>query len=479
MQKNLNIRIGHKKLDASDNIEESSSYCLLGFDKPRVTIHFVRWRDRLHREYSRYYFLDASGREKYTDFTSLNKKGDRFFHSVYIQSPYFDHFTPINSPANQGDLELGVSNSKGDWFKTVVAHTDHFLREERKHFLRKSKDDLIDSFQEKGILPSFNNKNFWEVAKHKHLTETVGELYNLQPNLFSGGTIEQKKIFVRLIDQLLDADEAEMLYQIIGQVLELGIEEKDELLGVLKSSRLRSVIKTAKLIQDRYRAVEQVKLLNWDRTLGAKEVPHIQTFMESHFWLLGEEFSLVVAAEKDFEQALRELYLKIRLEKGTAPIDHADKQKEMDILLVRQDKRHGKIYNIVLELKHPNKKIGKKYIQQIETYFEVISSEPRFNASNMLWSYYLIGNEFDSTGTVENRLENAKPHGEPSLIYKVKNHSIYVKRWSEIINDVEIRHQFLNDRLEIQRDILAKEESMSTSADELIKRAQALSCAVK
>lgn len=171
--------------------------------------------------------------------------------------------------------------------------------------------------------------------------------------------------------------------------------------------------------------------------------------------------------------------MKIRLEKGAAPIDHADKQKEMDILLVRQDRRHGKIYNIVLELKHPNKKIGKKYIQQVETYFEVISSEPRFNASNMLWSYYLIGNEFDSTGIVENRLENAKPHGEPSLIYKVKNHNIYVKRWSEIINDVEIRHQFLNDRLEIQRDVLAKEESMSTSADELIKRAQTLTCAVK
>lgn len=479
LQKNLSITIGSKKLEASDNIEESSSYCPVYLKEPTAVVDFIRWKNKLHREYSRYYFLDSNGDEKFTDFTSLNKKGDKFFHSVYIKSSYFDKFSFSTSPENQTELEFGASNTKGDWFKSAVTQTDNFLRDERKHFLRKSKDDLIDSFEQKGILPSFNSKNFWEVAKHNHLTETVGELYNLQPNLFSGGTIEQKKIFVRLIDQLLDADEAEMLYQIIGQVLELGTEEKEELLGVLKSSRLRSVIKTAKLIQDRYRAVEQIKLLNWDSSLGAKEVPHIQTFMESHFWLLGEEFALVVAAEKDFEQALRELYIKLNTEKDSTPINHADKNKEMDILLVRQDKRHGKIYNVVLELKHPNKKIGKKYIQQVETYFEVISSEARFNASNMIWSYYLIGNEFDSTGIVENRLENAKPHGEPSLIYKVKNHSIYVKKWSEVITDVEIRHQFLNDRLEIQRDFLAKEESMAATADDLIKRAKGLSCAIK
>jgi hypothetical protein len=479
LQENLRIKIGEKLLDAADNIAASSEYCLISTGDPRASVRFVRWENKLHREYSRYYFLDAKGEEKFTDFTSLNKKGDKFFHSVYIQSPYFDNFVFSSPATNQAELEFGFSSMKGEWFKNVVSQTDHLLREERKHFLRKSKEALIDSFEEKGILPSFNSKNFWEVAKHNHLTETVGELYNLQPNLFSGGTIEQKKIFVRLIDQLLDADEADMLYQIIGQVLELGAEEKDELLGVLKSSRLRSVIKTAKLVQDRYRAIEQIKLLNWDEDLGAKEVPHIQTFMESHFWLIGEEFALVVAAEKDFEQALRELYKKINAPKDDTPIDHPDKQKEMDILLVRQDKHHDKIHNVVLELKHPNKKIGKKFIQQIETYYEVISSEPRFNASNMVWSYYLIGNDFDSTGYVEDKLENAKPHGEPSLIHKVRNHKIYVKRWSEIITDVEIRHQFLNDRLEIQRDVLAKEESMFGTADDVIKRAQGLSCAIR
>jgi hypothetical protein len=41
-----------------------------------------------------------------------------------------------------------------------------------------------------------------------------------------------------------------------------------------------------------------------------------------------------------------------------------------------------------------------------------------------------------------------------------------------------MRHQFLNDRLEIQREVLAKEESTAKTADEVVARAQELSCAI-
>lgn len=477
LQKNLQITLSGKPLTAEENIEDQATFCPLIPRNPVSKIHFVRWKNKLHREYSRYYFLDSSGKERLTDFTSLNKKGDGFFHSAYIQSNFFDNFALSAGSDSQGDLNLGASSQKSDWFKSILVTADAFLRGARKDFLKKSKDILIDHFERKNIFPTYNEKNQWEILKHVHLAETVGELYNIQPKLFSSGTVEQKKIFVRLIEQLLDSSEAESLYQIVGQVLDLDQGEKSELLNILKSSRLSSVIKTAKLIQDRYRALEQIKRLNWDKTLGAKEVPHIQEFMERHFWIIGEEFSLVVAAEKDFEQALREFYGKVKLKAESYEIDHEDKNKEMDIFLVRQDKYHDKIHNVVLELKHPNKKLGRKYVDQVMTYFGVIFSDPRFNASNMEWSYYLIGNDFDSTGYVEGQMENAKPHGIPSLIFKARNHKIYAKRWSELITSVELRHKFLNDRLEVQRELLASEESAAKTADQVIVRAQKLSCA--
>ena len=473
----LFIRLQGVALNPAANIAEQSEFCPIGIDGQKSNIHFVRWKNKLHGEYSRYYFTDSVGIERFTDFTSLNKKGDSFHHSVYVRSEFFDTFTLSSGASAQNELEWGENTIKSEWYKRTLGAADRFLKDARKLFLRTSKDDLILKYEEKGIFPAYNGKNQWEVVKHAHLAETIGELYNIQPSLLTNGTTEQKKILVRLIEQLLDSSGADSLYQIIGQVIDLDDDERSEFLDVLKSSRLSSVIKTARLVQDRYRAIEQIKRLNWDSSLNAKEVPHIQEFMEKHFWMLGEEFSLVVAAEKDFEQALRGIYEKVRRELEDGKLEHPDKNKEVDILLIRQDRVRNKVHNVVIELKHPSKSLGKRYYRQIETYFELIYSESRFNAENWEWSYYLVGNKFDGTGFIEAQLENAKVHAEPSLAFKAKNHKIYVKKWSDLISDVELRHQFLNDRLQIQREQIALEEGAAKTADEIIDRASALTCA--
>ncbi|WP_429562676.1 ATP-binding protein [Paraburkholderia sp. MM6662-R1] len=479
LQDDVTIVLDGVPLTAQENISEDTFLCPLVDIDPPLTIRMVRWTNKLHREFSRYYFSDSKGSERFTDFTALNKKGDAFYHSVYVSSTFFDNFVFESEYDNQATLLDSEYSPKNEWFKIAKKSADDILRGARKDFLRISKDKIINDFVERKILPPYNERNKWEVIRHTQLTDTVGELYNIQPNLFTSGSVDQKKILIRLIDQLLDSSEAESLYKIIGQVLDLEQTEKEALLDILKVSRLSSVVKTVKLIQDRYRALEQVKRLNWDAELNAMEVPHIQEFMELHFWMIGEEFSLVVAAEKDFEQALRELYAKISTPLTDGKLDHADKNKEMDIFVVRQDKYHNKIHNVVLELKHPNKRLGKKYVRQVETYFEVVFSDARFNASNMEWSYYLIGNEYDNTGFIDAQLENAKNHGESSLIFKAKNHKIYVKRWSELITDVELRHNFLNEKLQIQREQLVLEEGAAKTADEVISRAQSLSCVTK
>lgn len=479
LQDNLKITINGVALDPKENIDDDRSFCLVcKKDRPSV-VRYIRWKNKLRQEYSRYYFLDSLGKERFTDFTSLNKKGDGFCHSVYIKSAFFDNFFPIDGSGNQGDLALENTSKKDEWFKNTLRDVDAFLRAARKEFLRRSKDVLISKFLENGVFPAYDERSPWEELRHKQLADTVGELYNIQPNVFGKGSLEQKKIFVRLIDQLLDSAEAEKIYQIIDQVLDLDSEEKSELIEVLRSSKLNSIVSTIKLIQDRYRAIEQIKLLNWEKGLRAKEVPHIQEFMERHFWILGEEYSMVVAAEKDFEQALRLFYEEINIDLDSSRMNHPDKNKEMDVFLVRQDKRHNKIHCVVLELKHPDIRLGKKQVDQVERYFGVILSDPRFNASNMEWSYYLIGNEFDNSSYIDNMMENARPHGEPSLIFKARNHRIYVKRWSEIIADVTLRHDFLNDRLRIQRDQLANEEKTAKSADEVLVRSKLLSCSIQ
>jgi hypothetical protein len=99
----------------------------------------------------------------------------------------------------------------------------------------------------------------------------------------------------------------------------------------------------------------------------------------------------------------------------------------------------------------------------------VISKQPEFIANNATWEFYLVGNKFDTSGDIENLYENGKIHGEKSLVYKVKNFKIYIKTWSEILNEFEIKHKFIQDKLEIQRKAIIEK---SNSIEEVMEKSQ-------
>ncbi|MEA5480456.1 hypothetical protein VB774_22715 [Pseudanabaena galeata UHCC 0370] len=153
-------------------------------------------------------------------------------------------------------------------------------------------------------------------------------------------------------------------------------------------------------------------------------------------------------------------------------IDHPSKRKQMDIFMVRQMKKDDAIHHIVVELKNPKINLGRKQYEQVKEYMNVILSVDRFNDPNSFWDFYLVGNDFDSSGSIENEFENAKSHGEKSLAYRVKNYKIYVKRWSEIFNEFELRHNFLRERLELERHNLIVEDIKT--ADEIVEKASRL-----
>ena len=86
-----------------------------------------------------------------------------------------------------------------------------------------------------------------------------------------------------------------------------------------------------------------------------------------------------------------------------------------------------------------------KQLNQIKTYMKVIFSIDEFNAqTNCTWDFYLIGQDYD--GSIENEKKNAQHHGEKDLVFRVENYKIYVKRWSEVFIDVELRLKWLKWR---------------------------------
>ena len=207
------------------------------------------------------------------------------------------------------------------------------------------------------------------------------------------------------------------------------------------------------------------KNLVFNQDLEANERDHIQKFVENHYWIFGEQYHLVTAAEPKFEEALRRYTYLLRGEKPIVSIDHPDKNKEMDIFMVRQLLNNSSINNVVVELKHPQKKLGSKELEQVKKYMGVILEQDEFNASNVTWEFYLIGNDFDKSKYIEREIQSAKSHGEKSLVQVVDNYKIYVKKWSEIFTEFDLRHKFLYDKLELEK---AQLNMDARSANEII-----------
>lgn len=458
--KNVSITYNGFPLNYSTIIGENDSFPLQ-LNGTEFHIRFVRWTVSLYREYSRYYFINSSDDEVNKETTTLNNKSDSFYHSIYIKSNYFDLFA-FKSPDKQSSL---IGKTRNDeTFKTLMDTIDHFLRNKRKPFLRNYSEQVIAEFEKDNAFPRFNG-NEWDKYRKQELENVLREIVQVEPKIFSRLNVEQKKIFAHFLNLIIDSGEKDKLFEVLDEIVNLEPTERQELAALLKTSRLSSIIKTIKLIEDRYKTVSELRSLVFKDELGANERDHIQKAIEKHYWIFGEQYHLVTAEEPKFEEALRRYVWILRGVDEKAQIDHPDKHKEMDIFMVRQNIKEDTIHHIVVELKHPRVKLGESEVSQVKRYLRVIFGQDEFNGANRFWEFYLVGNKFNSSGFIESELRNARHHGEKSLIFRDDRYKVYVKTWDELFAEFEIKHRFLNDRLQLEREKLISEHR---NADEIV-----------
>lgn len=454
---------GHE-LNYSNLIDKKiiNNYTYNGID---FEVSYVIWKEKLNNEYSKYYFINSNSEEIMKENTSLNNKGDKFYHSVYIESKIFNNFHK-NKMKNQIPL-IGYNSSSLEFIfiKNIV---DKELKNIRRPFIERYTNSIIEQFEKENIFPNYNTKNILDKYKKNEIETIVKSLYKAQPSIFNGLSKQQKKTFVRFLDLIMQSGENENLFNILEEIIQLDCDERKELSDILKKTKLSNVIKTMRLIEDRFKAVGQLKELLFKKELGANEVKHIQGFIESHYWLFGEQYNLVTAAEPKFEEALKRFNYILTGETKEFNIDHPDKNKEMDIFAVRQEVGTNTIKSIVVELKHPKKLLGENELSQVKKYMRVIKKQEEFNAANMRWEFILVGNRFDTSGVIEEEIESNKHHGERSLVHSANGCKVYVKTWSEIFNEFEIKHRFLNEKLKIDRENLI---IYKNSADEILEDA--------
>lgn len=463
---NKKILINGETLDYEDVIEDSDNK-VIQIEGDRTTFYFnvtyIRWKEKMKENYSMY-FLDSSQTEKYERTTTFNNKDTKFHHSLYISSEYFNHF--VDNATGEKNL-FGADNTspKDKVFKSLVKKLKRFLEEKQKKYIAEvASKKLLAKYQYKGIIRQ--PQNDYDKILVEDLKKTISAMYEVQPKIFTNLQDDQAKTLVGVVELLLQTDKREDLISIMESVVKLSDDERHNLASVLKTTDLARIADTIRLIQNRIRTISALKVAV-NPANGMNEVDDLQKLIEQSFWIFGEEYNIVTQAEPDFNQALMEYLDKLYdTVPGTSKsnyskdkIEHPDVNKEMDLFAFRQNIQNSIIDNIVVELKHPKVKLGEKELSQVKTYMNVIMSDSRFNATNMRWKFYLVGNDFDSSNYIHNEMRNAINWGKKNLVCHVDNngiqYEIFVLKWSELFADFEIRHNFLLKKLEMKREELS------------------------
>lgn len=425
---------------------------------------FIRWNTKMNDEYSRFYFLNNELELKNTKTTLLNKKGDNFWHSIIIINDFFNEINCDNEEDdNNSQTKLFDNIADRKLFKDLILQLNEFLKSKRRPFLRQQAATLINKYEEEKVFPIFAN-NDWDKARKRGLEDFVKGLYEVEPAVFMKLNKEQKRVFLELLNLVMDSGERDSLFKIIDAVVELDSNDRKEFAKILESTRLKQVISTIKLITDRLITLENLKKIVFNHELKANEIVNLQTFIEKHYWIFGEEYRMVCAEEVKFEEALRRYVYILRGVDEKTYIKHPHKYKEMDLFLAGTDFRNGKPHNVVVEIKNPStiKQLKSEQLTQLERYMDVILKQDCFNDANEYWTFMLIGQDYDDI--VRRRVTNKYT----GLILEGDNFSLYVKKWSEITNEVERRLKYLLDKLKVERAKLSSSNTLNDVMQEIV-----------
>lgn len=463
-ERGLVIKLNGENLRYEDIISNSdkTSFTTSGKSGSKTfSIHFIQWNEKTKEKFY-YYFLDDEQNEKGKQLTSFNNGGDDFYHSVYVESDFFDQFCLSDSAEQMSALELNQSDAN---FKELIEYLKKFLEEKRKIHVRKNSEILIQRFETKGIMPKFADNEFAK-TKESELKEVLKEVYAVEPRIFNKLGDQPAKTIVGLMNLVLDTDERENVITILDGIVELSPEQRSELASTLKRTKFSFILRTIKMIEQRYKNVEQLRSLVFDLRKFANEREHVQKAMEECFWLFGEQYHLVTADET-FEQALSE-YLYIvdgrAGEKELYKIDHPERLRRPDIFLCRQrniDDPYSSEQleeNIIAELKEPEHLLNKDLYRQIEDYMEFIIAEPRFNSGLRRWKFYMVGKRADDF--VKGLYEANSKSGKKFLVKQTGNYEIYAVTWDDVFKGFELRHKFLYDKLQFNKTALQEEMNL-------------------
>ncbi len=367
-----------------------------------------------------------------------------FHFTLYIKSSYFKELDSKNllcipeiNPDVQHILDIAIEKTKA-YFRKRLA---------------EKQSEIVDNWKRENIYPYEDKESLGSIEQAERQVFDIVAV-NVQDYLpsFDKSNIRAKKFMFSLLAQSLKQN-SESVQTIITEVLALNKEKQDELAELLKNTNLSSIISSSKVVANRLdflNSLEQL-LFKPESKKALLERDQLHKILEKEAWIFNEEFSLA-GSEQRLDEVLQ-IHLKNlgkREDQEIAGLGD-NKAKRIDLMLHKAiQPRVGEFDYLIVELKRPSKKIDDLVISQIKKYAIAVADDERFQGIKIRWTFIAVSNELDSFAKKEAN-QRGKPTGQ---VYDdgELNITVWVKTWSEIINDARSKLLFINKQLEYKAD---------------------------
>lgn len=400
-----------------------------------ASLEIVEWKMPGER---RMYLCDGSGFP--LDDAQPGIQAPGFSFTAYLKSDYFAKLLAEN--------RLEIANLDAPTSKLLDAAKEAM----RDHFRRRASEraaGLVEEWQREKVYPYQGQPTTAiEEAERQVFNVVALNVNHFLPN-FQESDERTKRLQLRLLRHAVEHAPAD-LSKILTEVLDLPVEKRQELADLLDRTTLAHIISASKIIADRLEFLQGLETLVFDGEFkhAVRERTQLHRIVAENAWMFGEQYNLSVDDQSLTEVLKKHVGARKREVEIDEPVLRADGSRGIvDLMFSRNIQLAGseEREHLVVELKRPDVKIDAEGTAQIESYAFAVADDERFRAVPAKWVFWAVSSDMDQIVArkvhQKDRVQGILFQGEEQRI------TIWVKTWSQIVNDCRSRLRFFADKL--------------------------------
>lgn len=431
--KDITIMLDGEKLSVEAHVESESVNETLPEPNADTNVKTIVWKTAT-QDNNRIFYCDR-------DFNTLQEgrleegkvKSD---YSIYIASERIEQACKDNI--------LDLMNMSPE-FESIKAAAKGIGKSFRDIHKKQQASDIIDKLKELNVYPYNDEMKLTETEEEikEVYDDIIIKLNEKKPAFFKNNKQKTKSILDTL--KIIIEKDPENFQFIIEKLADLTPEESQEFADLLRKIPIQNIVRTIKTVTNRLLFIETLKQIAYGGLQSSiKERSELHKILEREAWIFGEN-NYLSFSDKSFNTIISEIRNGIADFTGEDEVEGG--QRIPDLFFTAKGHIGKTPHALVVELKRPKCKIGKKEITQVEDYCEIISKRPEF-------ANYQIDIIIVSSEMVEDDVNPKLTAGSKDMLHyhtDIKKR-VFVKRWCDIIDNNEAALSELKKDLELNPD---------------------------